>query len=521
MPTRQRGPAIRGPADSFSPEIAAIFTELTDFLRRQSVLAYLVGGSIRDALLNSPTKDLDIAVQVDPISLARSLADALGGAFVPLDEARGVARVVVPSSEHRSWVVDFAALQGSIHDDLGRRDFTIDAMALELGDWDKPEWREHVIDPFDGARDIASASIRAVGQSVFREDPSRLLRAVRLAAALGFSIEQDTITAIKSQAGLINSVAGERVRDELLAILSLDGANTHLEMLDELGLLCCIIPEFAFMKGVEQPKEHYWDVFDHSIQAVGGVERVVSGAAGDEVAEAVPWEEWTEERFAQHATDGYDRRTLLKLAALLHDVAKPQTKMVDSNGRTRFLGHELLGASMSRDILGRLRLSSRGTQMICGIIENHLRPTQMSQGGAMPTHRAVYRYFRDAGDIAIDTLYLSLADHLAARGPELEMGAWEHHTRLISHTLQVGTQEQSPERMPRLVDGHDLMSEFGLSPGPRIGELLEVIEEAQATGELINRDDAFEWLSHNLGATSSRRNPVQISPDTSGLEEQE
>ena len=519
MSTPQRGSAIRGPADSFSPEIAAIFTELTDFLRRQSVPAYLVGGCIRDALLSSPMKDLDIAVQVDPISLARSLADAWGGAFVPLDEARGVARVVVPSIEHRSWVVDFAALQGSIHDDLGRRDFTIDAMALELGDWDKPEWREHVIDPFDGAGDIAGAIIRAVGPSVFSEDPSRLLGAVRLAASMGFNIESDTIAAIKSQAPLINSIAGERVRDELLAILSLDGANNHLEMLDELGLLCCIIPEFAIMKGVEQPKEHYWDVFDHSVQAVGGIERVVPRVAGDEVSEAVPWEEWTGERFAQHATDGHDRRTLLKLAALLHDVAKPQTKMVDSNGRTRFLGHELLGASMSRDILGRLRLSSRGTQMICGIVENHLRPTQMSQGGAMPTHRAVYRYFRDAGDIAIDTLYLSLADHLAARGPDLDMGAWEHHTALISHILEVGTQEQSPERMPRLVDGRDLMSEFGLSPGPRIGELLEAIEEAQAAGELVTRDDALEWVSHNLGATVSGRKPVQLSPKANGLGE--
>ena len=163
-----------------------------------------------------------------------------------------------------------------------------------------------------------------------------------------------------------------------------------------------------------------------------------------------------------------------------------------------------------------MRLSSRGKQMIGGIVEHHLRPTQMSQGGEMPTHRAVHRYFRDVGDVAIDTLYLSLADHLAARGPGLDLQAWERHAGMVSHILEVGTKEQSPQQMPRLIDGHDLMREFELSPGPRIGALLEEIRDAQVTGELRTREDALAWVSHNIDRSTSNQSSLHTIRDSNG-----
>ena len=500
---------------SLTPEIIAIVSELREFLHARSVRAFLVGGYIRDALRGESSHDVDVAVHGESGSVARSLADALGGAYVPLNqpgeaspprpEGRSVARVVVPNRERGPWVVDVSSIEGSIYEDLSERDFTVDAMALDLEDWLKPVWRELVIDPFGGKSDLADKTIRAIRTSVFEEDPARLLRAVRLAASLGFRIDPATADAIKGQAHLISSIAGERVRDELLSILSLDGAKDHLEMLDQLGLLCCIIPEFDVTKGVEQPKEHYWDVFEHSIHAVEGVERVVSGPKGDPVSNLVPWNEEIKERFSQRVGDGHTRRTMLKLAALLHDVAKPQTKTTDANGKTRFLGHHTLGASMSGGILRRLRFSSRGRDMIYGVVENHLRPTQMSQGSELPTSRAIYRYFRDVGDVAVDTLYMSLADHLAARGPKLDMGAWSRHAEIISHVLEVGTQTQSPEKFPRLIDGHDLMREFGLSPGPYIGALLEEIRDAQAAGEVQSQDDALNRARLSLAGQASSR----------------
>ena len=480
-------------------ETAAILSQLKAFFVSREMPAFLVGGSIRDSLQGIETRDLDVAVAGDCLALAEELAETLGGTVMSLGQpGRDVARITVPSSDGGRSIIDLSGIEGSISSDLKRRDFTVDAMALPLREWQTPQWQERILDPFDGKGDVAQGVIRTTGPAVFKDDPVRLLRAVRLAAKLGFRIEAATAGLIAEQAHLISSAAGERVRDEFLAILSLDGAKDHLELLDELGLLCCIIPELAPAKGVDQPREHYWDVFDHSLHSVEGVERVFSRREEDRVARVVPWDV-EEEHFAEDVSDGHTRRTVLKLGALLHDVAKPQTKMVDATGRTRFLGHHTQGAAMCKEIGRRLRLSNRGVEMVCGMVENHLRPTQMSQGGELPTARAVYRYFRDVQDVAIDTLYLSLADHLAARGPELDMGDWERHVSIITHILEVGTHEQGVDKMPRLITGHDLIGEFGLEPGPLIGNLLAGVYEAQAAGEVDSREKALAWVGGMLG----------------------
>ncbi len=493
---------------TLSFEITTILSELRGFFLNRSVQAFLVGGYIRDSLLDIETRDVDVVVMGDPVPLAGELARTFNGSFVLLNQshqsfssgkyARRVARVVIVFNAGLKWVVDVAGLETTIDDDLGQRDFTIDAMALAVNDWLVPNWKERILDPFGGRKDLAEKRVRAVSPLVFDDDPVRLLRGVRLAAKLDFDIESCTAQTIADKAQLLSSTAAERIRDELLAIISLDGAKRHLEKLDELGLLCGIIPEFGITKGVEQPREHYWDVYGHSLNAVEGVERVTSGVKEDLVCPAVLWDAEMEKRFSEDVSDGHTRRTLLKLGALLHDIAKPQTKKIDANGRTRFLGHHTMGASMSEEILHGLRLSNRGIKMVGGMVESHLRPTQMSQAGEMPTPRAVYRYFRDLGDVAIDTLYLSLADHLAARGPELDMDGWRRHVQIIAHILEVGTQEQGPVKMTRVITGHDLVNELSLTPGPVIGVLLEGLQEAQAAGEVHSRDSALEWARCKL-----------------------
>ena len=458
--------------------------------------------------------DVDIAVQGDALSLARDMADTLSASYVPLSPSHKVGRIAMPPLRgENGQIIDVSGINGSISDDLARRDFSVDALALALEKWDTPSWQESILDPFGGRSDLSRRAIRAIKSSVFREDPARLLRGVRLAAKLGFKIDPSTARLIARDAHLISSTSGERVRDEFLAILSLDGAKVHLETLDELGLLCCIISELGATKWVEQPREHYWDVFGHSIHAVEGVEKVVFGGEGDLASGMVPWDVGMDERFAQQVSDGYSRLTILKLGALLHDIAKPQTKMVDAKGKTRFLGHHTLGASMSEDILHRLRLSNSGVAMVCGMVENHLRPTQMSQGKELPTPKAIYRYFRDVEDVAIDTLYLSLADHLAARGPDLEMEGWLRHVDIVKHILEVGTREQSPEKMPRLITGHDLITEFGMTPGPLIGILLEGVQEAQAGREIDTREKALAWAKSRLDGISAE-NSTQKAHDS-------
>ena len=240
-----------------SSENAAILTTLEEFFRLRSTPAYLVGGFLRDSLRGTDTEDLDVAVVGDSLSLAQELAVVLGGAFVPLSAQHGVARVVLPSSSDNpnpnGPVIDVAALDGQVHTDLARRDFTVDAMALDLSDWGTPGWEGRVLDPFDGRSDLARGVIRAVSDSVFQDDLARLLRAVRLAAKLQFSIDPHTTEMISRDAHLIAKTSGERVREEFLAVLSLDRAKEHLETLDQLGLLCCIIPELEITKGVDQP----------------------------------------------------------------------------------------------------------------------------------------------------------------------------------------------------------------------------------------------------------------------------
>ncbi|GAH96198.1 unnamed protein product [marine sediment metagenome] len=266
--------------------------------------------------------------------------------------------------------------------------------------------------------------IRTVAETAFESDAARLLRAVRLAAELGFSIDKETEALIRRQSYLIARVAGERVRDELLRLLAIPQAEQLLPYLDKLGLITAMIPELAQAKGVEQPKEHFWNVFDHSLRTVIAVDFLLRQGiceyASEEVLAAAPWSAELAQHFALEVSSGSTRRLLLKLAALLHDIAKPQTKAIDARGRMRFLGHAKEGAVITATILERLRFSAKEVKLVETMVRYHLRPGQMTQN-ELPSPRAIYRYFRDTEEAGIDILFLSLADHLATRGPQLNM----------------------------------------------------------------------------------------------------
>jgi poly(A) polymerase len=485
---------------TFEPGALAILTAVSDCLSGR-VKAYLVGGFIRDALLKRTTADIDIALAADALEIAPKIADALGGKFVPLDKQNRICRVMVADEKAPSggrWQLDFTTFADSIEKDLSRRDFTIDAIALDLervgGDFDP-------IDPFGGLNDLKNRVIRVVGETVFEDDAVRLLRGARLAAELEFSLDSKTEALVKSQCHLIADVAGERLREELVRLLAVPHPERFLFHLDELGLITALFPELAKTKGVEQPKEHTWNVFDHSLQTVIAVDFILHQGSwphgGDEVLAAVPWSDELAEHFAQEVSGGSRRRALLKLAALLHDIAKPETKAVGEDGRTHFLGHDKLGGAAAAAALERLRFSGKEVKLVETVIKYHMRPGQMSQQG-LPTPRAIYRYFRDTGEAGIDILFLSLADHLATRGPNLDMAGWREHVRMVEYVLDKHFEQQRLVEPERLVDGNDLMNIFGLSPGPAIGEILEAVREAQASGELKDRQEALDYIRQRL-----------------------
>ncbi|MFC1993000.1 CCA tRNA nucleotidyltransferase [Chloroflexota bacterium] len=481
------------------PAASSVLNKVSNLLAEQGIKSYLVGGFVRDALLGRKTADIDIAVAADALEIALRIADAVGGRYVPLDEVNGVGRIVLAEGLPE---FDFSTIQDDIEQDLARRDFTIDAMAIVLQDIaNQPLDPSQLIDPFGGWNDLRRCVLRAVSETSFESDAVRLLRAVRLAAELDFDIDKGTETLIRRYSDLIAGVAGERVREEFLRILALSQVGQLVSYLDELGLLTAMIPEMGQTKGVEQPKEHFWEVFDHSIQTVAAVEFLLRQGdwkyASEEILAVVPWSAGLAQHFDREVSHGSTRSSLLKLAALLHDIAKPQTKAIDENGRLRFLGHGPDGAAMAADILERLRFSAKEVKLVEIMVTHHLRPGQMSQN-ELPSRRAIYRYFRDTGEAGVDVLFLSLADHLATRGPNLNLANWQEHAQMVDYVLTQHFQEESLVAPPKLVDGHDLLSIFGMNPGPEVGELLEVIHEAQAAGELRTREEVLSYIKHYL-----------------------
>jgi poly(A) polymerase len=480
---------------------SSLLATVNNLLAEQGIKSYLVGGFIRDALLKRETADIDIALAADALEIAPRLAGALGGRFIRLDEANKMGRVVVDNKAPSGgrWQLDFSAFEGNIEQDLSRRDFTIDAMAVDLGELTKADI--NLIDPFNGRADLKDKIIRAVSGTVFSSDPARLLRAVRLAAELDFTLDSQTEALVKRHALLIAGVAGERVREELLRLLAVPGSGRFLPYFDELGLLTAIFPEMAGTKGVGQPKEHFWDVFAHSLKTVAAVDFILHQGSweyyADQVLAAVPWSEAQAKHFARPVSGGSTRRSLLKLTALLHDVAKPQTKALTEDGRTRFLGHDKEGAAMAADILERLRFSGKEVKLVEIVIKYHMRPGQMSQEG-LPTRRAIYRYFRDCGEAGIDILFLSLADHLATRGPSLNPAGWQEHARLVEYVLTKHDEQEKLVTPAKLVSGHDLIDVFNIKPGHRMGQLLEAVREAQASGEVSTREEALAYVRAKL-----------------------
>lgn len=465
--------------------MSELISQIKDFFGREGVEAYLVGGFVRNLLLGRKAEDIDLAVKGEVIELANKLALTLGGKCFLLDRNRGISRIVLLGGVS----IDISPLKSNIEIDLSSRDFTIDALAIKVES-------DEIIDPFGGREDLKERIIRAVKEDVFKEDPARLLRAVRLATELGFVIEERTRGLIKEDAHLITEVAGERKREELLRLLSLPHSYLSLKLLHNLGLLFAIIPELKEGEGVSQPPEHYWDVFTHSLETVRAVEFLLreGDGWGEEVLELVPWSPFLSEYFSQDIS-GFPRKALLKFSALLHDVAKPKTKIMIGE-RARFFGHSKEGVEIALKIMERLRFSNKEKDMVAKMIVYHLRPTQM---GEIPTKRAIYRFFRDTGDEGIDILFLSLADHLATKGPQLNLELWQEHTNIVNYILKEHLRQITEIKPVKLIDGHDIMNLFGLKPGPLIGELLEAVKEAQAAGEIKTKEEALALVRKKLG----------------------
>jgi putative nucleotidyltransferase with HDIG domain len=449
-----------------------------------------VGGAVRDLLLSRrAVEDLDVTLPSGALDVARSLADRLGGAFVALDEARGVARVVV-KTEAGEGRVDLADFRGAtLEADLRARDFTVNAMAVPL----RPlvaEGKARLVDPVGGLADLSRRRLRLCGPGVLAEDPIRALRGVRLAAELGFPLDAGARREARRVAPMLRAVAAERVRDELVGVLSLPRASRGLSELERLGLLEAIVPEIEPMKSATQPLPHRFSVWEHSLRTVEATDTLLAS-----LSSLVPYGDQLAAHTAEPLGDGLTRRHALKLAALLHDVAKPRTRRV-VEGQVRFIGHDLEGAALARGIGQRLRLSGMATDVLERLVRHHLRLMHLGQVAEL-TRRARYRFFRDLGDEAQDLLLLALADAAAVRG-DPPLAVWHGPGgRLVADLLRGWEETRTQAAAPPLLRGEDVMSAFGIPPGPEVGRLLALAREAQDLGQVRTREEALAYLARH------------------------
>lgn len=466
---------------------------------------YLVGGAVRDMLTSRFSPDLDFAVPSNGIAIARKVANALQADFMILDRERDTGRVIVIHDDASRIYMDFATYRGaSLEDDLRARDFTINAIAYNIHNGT-------VIDPTDGAYDIRAKVIRACSPTAISDDPVRILRAVRQAAAFGFVIDKPTREWLKQSAGQIRSVSTERARDEIFKILHGPKASASIRALDMLGVFPHLMPELLKLKGVEQSPPHVYDVWTHTLAVLDHLDQILAdlrvGYDAEKTSDMLTgllglrlgrYREQIASHFANALNKDRSHRSLLFFAALYHDICKPDTKTMDEHGRIRFFDHDLKGAEVVTERALAFNLSNDEIERLQSIVRHHMRihffADRLEREGQTPSRKAVYRFFRDSSKAGVDLILLALADVRATRANDLTVAAWGAYLDvariLLEHYWEKPEEVVAP---PRLLDGNDLIKELNLVPGPLIGQLLELIRENQAVGKITTKEQALDF----------------------------
>jgi len=467
--------------------------EIIKKLEQKGFQAYIVGGCVRDLLLPfihkefkgiSP-KDWDIATDAKPDQVAKIFPKHY------IDNKFGTVRVLTKSKDPTLREVEITTFRieekytdkrhpekvrwaKTIKEDLARRDFTINAMAIEITQNSNLKTQNHslklkteelrIIDPFNGQKDLEKKIIRAVGDPSerFQEDALRLMRAVRFATTLNFEIEPKTYKAIKKNASLLEFISKERIRDELMKIIMSENAAKGIDLLRETNLLKYIIPELLEGYGVEQNKHHIYDVYEHSLRSLD---------------------------FA--AKKGFNK--YVRLAALLHDIGKPRTKRGEGPDST-FYNHEIVGAKMTAQILNRLRFPKKDIEKVVKLVRYHLFYYNVGE----VTESSVRRLLRKVGKENIEELVqLRMADRIGSGCPK----ALPYRLRHFLYVVDKVSQDPINTRMLK-INGHKIMEILKIDPGPKIGQIMdillsEVLEDPQKNNEnyLISRTKEIGQLS--------------------------
>jgi len=435
----------------------------------QGVEAYVVGGYVRDRLLGLEDRDVDILVIGDGVRFAEQVAERMGRktlvvherfrtAMIPLETGKvefvGARRERYEPSSRRPEVD-----AGSLEEDLLRRDFTVNALAVCLN----LDRFGELVDPLDGRADLERRILRTPldPQKTFDDDPLRILRAIRFASQLGFTIERGAMAAMGEMAGRLPIVSQERITDEFLKILATRKPSVGLRLMFDTGVMQLVFPEVAQMAGVDQRKEyHHKDVFLHTCIVVDNISETTDNI-------------W------------------LRFSALVHDIAKPRTKAFKAGSGWTFYGHEELGARMIRGIFRRLKLPMGPLPYVEKLVRLHLRP--MALVDEIVTDSAVRRLVFETGDDIDDLMKLCRAD-ITSKNPALVGKYLRNYDFVMAKIAEVEEKDRLRNWQPP-VRGDEIMAVCGLQPGKKVGMLKKAIEEAILEGVIPNEHDAaLEYL---------------------------
>lgn len=464
--------------------------------------SYAVGGAVRDLLLGREIHDLDIA-SFEAETLSKKIARHLKAKLIVLDDENIVFRMILNSNYKIVRQIDIAQIQGkTIEEDLSRRDFTINAMALSVNGGD-------LIDPRGGRKDLERKTLRSESEEILRDDPLRILRAFRIAAQLDFKIDQATLQKIKKTRKFIDQPAGERIQSELMALLEIPGSSIWLKVMDEIGALTALFKELGPCRKTAVEYYGKGGVLNHCLETAARADFLLS-----HLNEVFPMHDQSVQKRLDAEAQKPSQRALIVLAALLHDISKPETARF-VKGRLHFFGHDSIGSQKAVRVLEKLRFSKEQISVVKAATLHHLRAGYLAEA-PMITERAVYRFFRDVKDHAIPVLLASWADHasylpakripsvlplcsknvgqgLASLKP-IALRKTVKHLQTVSFLMRRFLDLEKKVVPNPLINGNDVMKILKIVPGPVVGKILEKMREAQATGKIKTREDALIFL---------------------------
>lgn len=457
-----------------------IINVVKSFFLANKANTYIVGGFLRDSLLGHASCDVDIVVENGSAKLlAKDFADFIGGYFVELDSLNNIYRVVFADKINYVDIAD--CVGGTIAHDLTRRDFTINALAYDIKSGE-------LIDVVDGLQDLKQQKIREISEFNIKDDAIRILRAYRFKSELGFNFSDNLTDIICKHANLLNTVAKERINAELIKLFAGKNAHDVLISMDKNSILQIILPCVSAIKKIPPNSHHHLPLFEHCVETVAKLQEFYEHAC-DEV----------KQHLNREFLAGHNRLALLKFAAFLHDIGKPDTWQIEpETGRHRFIMHDSVGAKIVEPMLKDLKFSKKQIAYVQKIIKNHIYPAGIVTS-LDTTEKTYLRFYRKMEDEVIDLIAIAYADRKSALGPDITPDMLALNINGLKELLDKYLQHKSQlQPLPKLLNGKEIMDILHIQASPQLGEIINLLNEAQISSLVNTKDEAIAFVKQNF-----------------------